>query len=95
MQKALAEFENRAGKGGEAKKASPAVKKEAANASEKKKSSASAARKIVTYRVQAGEYIWAIARKFNMSPQKLRSLNNMDQSSQVRPGDILKVEQQN
>ena len=95
VQKALAEFENRAGKGGEAKKASPAVKKEAANASEKKKSSASAARKIVTYRVQAGEYIWAIARKFNMSPQKLLSLNNMDQSSQVRPGDILKVEQQN
>ena len=71
------------------------MKKEAANASEKKKSSASAARKIVTYRVQAGEYIWAIARKFNMSPQKLLSLNNMDQSSQVRPGDILKVEQQN
>lgn len=43
------------------------------------------------YRVQNGETLWSISRKFNMKPTELLALNGMDQSTRVKVGDTLKV----
>ncbi|WP_298068317.1 LysM peptidoglycan-binding domain-containing protein [uncultured Mailhella sp.] len=47
--------------------------------------------KTESYRVQSGETLWSIARKFNMKPMELLNLNGMDQSTRVRAGDTVKV----
>lgn len=49
------------------------------------------ARRTVTYKVQSGDTLWAIARKFNVSPRELLALNNMDHSVTLRPGDTVRV----
>lgn len=49
------------------------------------------ARRTVTYKVQSGDTLWAIARKFNVSPRELLTLNNMDRSVTLRPGDTVRV----
>lgn len=43
------------------------------------------------YRVQNGETLWSISRKFNMKPTELLALNGMDHSTRVKVGDTLKV----
>ncbi len=47
--------------------------------------------KVVQYTVQSGDTLWAIARKFNVSPMDLLSLNNMDKNTSLRPGDTVRV----
>lgn len=57
----------------------------------KKTSASSTSSKVVTYRVQEGDSLWAIARKFNMPPMELLSLNNLDRAATLRPGDTVRV----
>ena len=52
---------------------------------------AKATNKIVQYTVQNGDTLWAIARKFNVSPVELLSLNNMSRNTALRPGDTVRV----
>ena len=52
---------------------------------------AKATNKIVQYTVQNGDTLWAIARKFNVSPVELLSLNNMNRNTALRPGDTVRV----
>ncbi len=47
--------------------------------------------RVVQYTVQSGDTLWAIARKFNVSPVELLALNNMSRESSLRPGDTVKV----
>lgn len=47
--------------------------------------------RVVRYTVQSGDTLWAIARKFNVSPVELLALNNMSRESSLRPGDTVKV----
>ena len=44
-----------------------------------------------TYKVQPGDTMWAIARKFNIPPAELLALNNMEDASRLRPGDFVRV----
>lgn len=46
----------------------------------------------VTYQVQQGDTLWAIARKFNMPPHDLLAFNNMTVSTRLQPGDVVKVQ---
>lgn len=76
--------------------ASPAVRPVAAtvNASvpvSRPVAEAKATNKIVQYTVQNGDTLWAIARKFNVSPIELLSLNNMSRNTALRPGDTVRV----
>ena len=48
---------------------------------------------ISSYRVQPGDSLWAIARKFNMPPSELLALNNMTRESLLKPGDVIRVQQ--
>lgn len=56
-----------------------------------RKNVTSAKNKIVSYRVQEGDSLWAIARKFNVSPIDLLALNKMDRNDKLRPGDTVRV----
>ena len=56
-----------------------------------KTSSKAASQKVSTYKVQSGDTVWGIARKFNMSPDALMRANNLNKSSTIRPGDTLRV----
>lgn len=47
--------------------------------------------RIVRYEVREGDSLWAIARKFNVSPTELLELNNMNRNSRLRPGDTVRV----
>lgn len=47
--------------------------------------------RIVRYEVREGDSLWAIARKFNVSPTELLELNHMSRSSRLRPGDTVRV----
>lgn len=49
------------------------------------------ASKTESYRVQSGETLWSISRKFNMNPNELLALNGMDTSTRVKVGDTVKV----
>ncbi|HEU0051608.1 MAG TPA: LysM peptidoglycan-binding domain-containing protein, partial [Longimicrobium sp.] len=44
----------------------------------------------VTYRVRQGDSLWAIARRHNTSVARLKEANDM-RSSQVRPGQVIKI----
>lgn len=44
-----------------------------------------------TYKVQPGDTMWAIARKFNIPPAELLALNNLEDASRLRPGDFVRV----
>ena len=55
------------------------------------KQDSKAGNKIVQYKVQSGDTMWAIARKFNVSPIELLSLNNMSKNVSLRPGDTVRV----
>lgn len=50
--------------------------------------------KSATYTVQAGDTLWAIARKHNMSADALIALNNNDGKKPLRPGAVLVVSAQ-
>ncbi len=45
----------------------------------------------VQYHVANGETVWSIARKFKVDPHSLLSWNNLNDKSQLRPGDKLKI----
>ena len=43
------------------------------------------------YRVQAGDTLWAIARRFNVSPKALMRWNDIDDPQVLHPGQNLTV----
>ncbi len=43
------------------------------------------------YRVQSGDTLWSIARKFSISPQRLLQWNDMNRNSVIQPGDKVVV----
>lgn len=43
----------------------------------------------VTHKVQQGEWLYKIARDYNVTPSELMKLNNMNRSSQLSPGDVI------
>ena len=45
----------------------------------------------VQYRVENGETVWSIARKFKVDPVALLTWNNLDKSVHLKPGDRLKI----
>lgn len=47
-------------------------------------------RQVSWYRVQRGDSLWAIARKFNLSTKQLKSWNNL-KSNRIQPGTKLKI----
>ena len=46
--------------------------------------------RISWYKVRQGDSLWAIARKFNLSPEQLKSWNNL-KSNRIHPGIKLKI----
>ncbi|MFP4629549.1 MAG: LysM peptidoglycan-binding domain-containing protein, partial [Desulfohalobiaceae bacterium] len=56
------------------------------------KSKAEAAHaELVNYQVQKGDSLWDIARKFGVSTKELLAWNELRRSSQIRPGDQIKI----
>lgn len=47
--------------------------------------------KTITYKVQQGDTVWAIARKFNVHPKELLKMNNLEMGATLKPGDSVKV----
>lgn len=45
----------------------------------------------IVYKVQEGDTMWAIARKFNVPPKDLLRWNNLDRDAQLKPGDRITV----
>jgi LysM repeat protein len=43
------------------------------------------------YTVQSGDWIWKIARNFNVDPQDIIDLNGITDPSQISPGMVLKI----
>lgn len=43
------------------------------------------------YKVQSGDSVWGISRKFGMKPEEFKELNAMDDGSSLRVGDTVKV----
>ncbi len=46
-----------------------------------------------TYTIQAGEYLWCLARRFDVLPADLLSLNGMNANSQPYAGTVIKIPQ--
>jgi len=44
-----------------------------------------------TYTIQAGEYLWCLARRFNVNIADIYSLNGMNSNSQPRIGTVIKL----
>ncbi|MBF0480550.1 MAG: LysM peptidoglycan-binding domain-containing protein [Desulfovibrionaceae bacterium] len=44
------------------------------------------------YKVESGETLYSIARKFKVDPNQLMAWNNMNKTSQLKPGDKIKVQ---
>ena len=91
-----------AAKNAPAAKAAPAVavhkeKTRAASGSDgaigQPRSGAGSAKK-ATYTVQAGDTLWAIARKHNVSPARLLEMNNREKADHIRVGEKLLVSEQ-
>lgn len=47
--------------------------------------------KLVQYKVKNGDSLWAIARKFNVSPIDLLKANNMNRDVKLQPGETVRV----
>lgn len=45
----------------------------------------------IVYKVQEGDTMWAIARKFNVPPRDLLRWNNLKRDAQLKPGDQITV----
>uniref|UniRef100_B8DQP2 Lytic transglycosylase catalytic n=1 Tax=Nitratidesulfovibrio vulgaris (strain DSM 19637 / Miyazaki F) TaxID=883 RepID=B8DQP2_NITV9 len=45
----------------------------------------------IVYKVQEGDTMWAIARKFNVPPKELLRWNNLERDAQLKPGDQITV----
>jgi len=43
------------------------------------------------YTVKSGDWIWQIARSFNVDPQEIIDLNDLTAPSQIKPGMVLKI----
>ncbi|MBA4384130.1 MAG: hypothetical protein C0410_05290 [Anaerolinea sp.] len=46
-----------------------------------------------TYTIEAGEYLWCLARRFDVVPADLLSLNGMNANSQPYAGTVIKIPQ--
>ncbi len=47
--------------------------------------------RVITYRVQRGDTLWAIARRYSVSPEDLMRWNDLGPDDVIRPGDAVKV----
>lgn len=47
--------------------------------------------RVITYRVQRGDTIWAIARRYSVSPEDLLRWNDLRPDDVIRPGDAVRV----
>lgn len=47
--------------------------------------------KLISYQVQKGDSLWVIARKFGVSTRQLLAWNDLNQGSNIYPGDELKI----
>ena len=45
------------------------------------------------YTLQEGEYVYCIARRFNVDPAELLALNDLDENTLLSPGDTLQIPQ--
>lgn len=65
----------------------------APNATSRKASVASASRVAqgTVYRVQEGDSLWGIARKFKVPPMTLLAFNNLDTKAVLKPGDTVRL----
>ncbi|EPR34500.1 Lytic transglycosylase catalytic [Alkalidesulfovibrio alkalitolerans DSM 16529] len=45
----------------------------------------------ITYRVQQGDTIWGIARKYNVNPSHLLAWNSLNRNSVLRPGQEIRI----
>ena len=46
---------------------------------------------VTEYTVVPGDWIWKIARKYNVDPQDIIDLNDLSSPSQIQPGIVLKI----
>ncbi len=53
--------------------------------------SAAPSGRAIVYKVQEGDTMWAIARKFNVPPKDLLRWNNLERDVQLKPGDQITV----
>lgn len=51
----------------------------------------SSSRKIITHKVKSGETLWRIAYNHSMTVSELQSLNRLNFSNPIKPGQVLKV----
>lgn len=47
--------------------------------------------KVITHRVQSGDTIWNIARRYNVDPKGILGLNNLDDDSVLQPGQEIRI----
>ena len=46
---------------------------------------------VTEYTVKSGDWIWQIARSFNVDPQEIIDLNDLTSPSQIQPGMVLQI----
>ncbi|NHZ47381.1 LysM peptidoglycan-binding domain-containing protein [Nitratidesulfovibrio liaohensis] len=79
-----------ASRGGAERAATPVAVATASKSAGAKPAAAPVGRAIV-YKVQEGDTMWAIARKFNVPPKDLLRWNNLERDAQLKPGDQITV----
>ena len=68
------------------------IKKKASKAEKKQKVSVSEPNADGTYKVQAGDNLYSIARRFSTTTDMIRRLNNMGTSNAIHPGQVIRVQ---
>ena len=71
--------------------AKPVAASSSSGASGASSGAATSQGRAILYKVQEGDTMWAIARKFNVPPKELLRWNNLDRESQLKPGDQITV----
>ncbi len=67
------------------------LKVKAGPATARPRESAAPSRKYVQYRIQPGDSLWTLARRFNMSVQEVAAVNGIGEEDTLRIGQVLQV----